>query len=247
MRNEEILVDIKNALKTEAGHDVELKFNETTGDYEFEDKADTDYGTVCYLIALNTMVKLNKLQEDMGITGAQHSIITNILDILINDRILTPIEDTEDAWRFVHTFINDDKPVKAYQCKRYSALFKHVYSDGSIKYNTVSRFAYKEPNGTCFHCGMLDRIAEKYFGEIKMPYLPEKTKVFDAVTFDSETGEDGCYDTMCIYDICGKTIYLDDNENSLTKDEFLARYEKYCDIRKSNSAEIVPLDMARLK
>ena len=94
----------------------------------------------------------------------------------------------------------------------------------------------KEPNGTCFHCGMLDRIAEKYFGEIKMPYLPEKTKVFDAVTFDSETGEDGCYDTMCIYDMCGKTIYLDDSENSLTKDEFIARYEKYCDIRKSNSA-----------
>ena len=35
MRNEEILVDIKNALKTEAGHDVELKFNEITGDYQY--------------------------------------------------------------------------------------------------------------------------------------------------------------------------------------------------------------------
>lgn len=247
MTNETVLNEIMFALKNEAGHEVNLKLNETTGDYEFEDKADTDYGTVCYLIALNTMVKFNKLQEDMGITGFQHSVIAGILNTLIDDRVLAPIEDTEDAWRFAYNFTDDGKPVKVYQCKRYSALFKDVYSDGGIKYNVVSRFVYKEPNGACFHCGMLDRIAEKYFGEIKMPYLPEKTKVFDAVTFDSENGEDGCYDTMCIYDMCGKTLYLDDNENSLTKDEFLARYEKYCDIRKSKSAEIVSLDMTRLR
>ena len=245
MTNETVLNEIMIALKNEAGHEVKLKLNETTGDYEFEDKSDTEYGTVCYLIALNTMIKLNKLQQDEGITGFQHSVIASILNTLIDDRVLTPIEDTDDVWELVEGFAGESE--KTYQCKRYSALFKHVSSDNNVSYSAVGRFAYKEPNGVCFNRGMLDRIAEKYFGEIKMPYLPEKTKVFDAVTFDSETGEDGCYDTMCIYDMCGKTIYLDDNGNSLTKDEFLARDEKSCDIRKSNSAEIVPLDMARLK
>lgn len=243
MKTEIVLDEILRMLNKYdwADHDVKLKLNEETGDYEFEDKDDSNYGSICYLIALNTMAKFNKLQSSEGITGCQHEMIIDILNTLIDDRLLSPIEDTDDTWGCADSSLPYNirlNGTKSYQCKRYTSLFKDVLPDGSIHYTDSRRFTFKDSNGACFRCGTLSNIAEEYFGKITMPYLPKKSIVFDTITFDSEGGDPGCCDTICIYDMCGKSIFVDTDGNSLTKEEFLNRYEKYRKICKGTPVEL---------
>ena len=236
--NKRVLNEIRIALNKEAGHEVKLELNETTGDYEFENKSDADYGTVCYLVALNTMIKLNNLQQDAGITGFQHSVIAGILNKFVNCRVLTPIEDNDNEW--TESFKNAGNTV--YQGKRYTGIFKNVSPEGVVTYNDVNRFTFRD-NGGCFHCGTLNAIAESHYGPITLPYMPKESVMFDTVTFDSVNGNTGEFDTICVYDMCGESIYIDSDGTPLTKEEFLKRYENYCKV----CEDPVPLDTDRLK
>lgn len=252
MRSSILVEEVTRAINSKAKPEYHVKFklNEATGDYEFEDPSSVNYSSICYLIALNIVNKAVKLQSDNGITGFQHGIIARLVTELVNDRVLTPIEDKDDEWQCINEYYGEENEKTGkndYQSKRYASLFKHVSPTGEITYDDIDRFAYREEGCGCWNGSVISNIGEKLYGPITLPYMPKETIIFDAVTFDSVTARPGEYDTMCIYNAKDLTLFLDDNGNELSKDEFISRYDKYCKIANDNGYEVKTLDMNRIK
>lgn len=150
-----------------------------------------DYGCACYESAL----KAYKCLMEDGHSGMSFSITRQILNRLMRDQPLTPIEDAEDIWNFICT--NEDGS-KGYQCKRMSSLFKDVYPDGTVKYKDVDRYyvTYAENSNTTWKNGFVMRIIDELF-PITMPYIPgEPIKVVcEEFLVDPKNGD---YDTVGI-------------------------------------------------
>lgn len=150
-----------------------------------------DYGCACYESAL----KAYKCLMEDGHSGMSFSITRQILNRLMRDQPLTPIEDAEDIWNFICT--NEDGS-KGYQCKRMSSLFKDVYPDGTVKYKDVDRYyvTYAENSNTTWKNGFVMRIVDELF-PITMPYIPgEPIKVIcEEFLVDPKNGD---YDTVGI-------------------------------------------------
>lgn len=128
-----------------------------------------DYGCACYESALKAF---RSLCED-GHSGFSIGLTKAILNRLINNKPLLPIEDTDDVW----TDISDISGLKGeevnYQCKRMSSLFKYVYADGTIKYRDVDRYHGVNINNlnAPYHSGLIDTVMDKLY-PITMPYMP---------------------------------------------------------------------------
>lgn len=150
-----------------------------------------DYGCACYESAL----KAYKCLMEDGHSGMSFSITRQILNRLMRNQPLTPIEDAEDIWNFICT--NEDGS-KGYQCKRMSSLFKDVYPDGTVKYKDVDRYyvTYAENSNTTWKNGFVMRIIDELF-PITMPYIPgEPIKVVcEEFLVDPKNGD---YDTFGI-------------------------------------------------
>lgn len=127
---------------------------------------DWDYGCACYDSALKA---LKSLSED-GHSGMSISFTKHILNRLIDHKPLTPIEDTDDVWEHFHR--NTKEGYDAYQCTRMSALFKHVYDDGTVTYDDVDRVVcYDTDSDVPFSNGLSRDIVNEMF-PITMPYMP---------------------------------------------------------------------------
>lgn len=193
-----------------------------------------DYGCACYESALKAY---ECLMED-GHSGMSWNITKNILMRLMDDKPLTPIEDTEDVWNDV-TY--GDKEKNSYQCKRMSSLFKDVYPDGRIEYHDVNRVSIIDidvdnPNYS-WHNGFISRLVnEKY--PITMPYVPE-TKPYIAHCRELLTDrKNGDYDTLALLfiekpdgsidnDVCSYFKESEDGYVLISHDEYLARLDMH--------------------
>lgn len=128
-----------------------------------------DYGCACYESALKAF---HSLCED-GHSGFSIGLTKAILNRLINNKPLLPIEDTNEVW----SDISDMSGLKGeecnYQCKRMSSLFKYVYADGTVKYRDVDR--YHGVNINCpdapYHSGLINTVMDELY-PITMPYMP---------------------------------------------------------------------------
>ena len=128
-----------------------------------------DYGCACYESALKAF---HSLCED-GHSGFSIGLTKAILNRLINNKPLLPIEDTNEVW----SDISDMSGLKGeecnYQCKRMSSLFKYVYADGTVKYRDFDR--YHGVNINCpdapYHSGLIDTVMDELY-PITMPYMP---------------------------------------------------------------------------
>lgn len=146
----------------------EIEIAMKSGDYD-------DYVSECYDSALRA---LESLVSD-GHSGMSISITKHILNRFIDGKPLTPIEDTEDMWECPFTIDG----VKVYQCARMGSLFKHVYEDGSVKYNDINRVVNVDiDSGLTFHSGQCCRYIDERF-PITMPYYP-LDKPYEVVTED---------------------------------------------------------------
>jgi hypothetical protein len=126
-----------------------------------------DYGCACYESALKAY---KSLMEDEH-SGFSFGVTKNILIRLLNEKPLTPIEDTPDAWNAVTRNLSNNS--LEYQCKRMSSLFKNLYSDGSVKYHDINRtcVVYVNNPTTSWHSGFASRMIDEMF-PITMPYNP---------------------------------------------------------------------------
>lgn len=150
-----------------------------------------DYGCACYESALKAF---ESLCED-GHSGFSIGLTKNILNRLIDGKPLTPIEDTDDNWRFS---FDEEDGTKVYQCKRMGALFKHVYQDGSVTYDSNDRFVGVHVNSPniCFGAKYIRKIMEEVVGPITMPYMPESEPYYvycEDFLFDPKMGD---FDTV---------------------------------------------------
>lgn len=133
-------------------------------------KGEWDYGCACYESALKAYRSLGKV----GHSGFSIMATRGILNRLIEHKPLTPIEDTPDVWDDISE-MSDLKEEAIYQCKRMSALFKYVRSDGTIKYKDVeSYYCIDVTIRNIYHNGLVQKIMDEMF-PITMPYWAKKT------------------------------------------------------------------------
>ena len=213
-------------LAIEREHEFERKDAEEHGK-KYNTK-EFSYGWAIYKSALKAY---RSLSED-GHSGMSWSFTHEVLMRLMNDRPLTPLQGTNDEW----VKVTEDKDW--YQNRRCSSVFKHVYSDGTVKYTDNDYVVgIDDENGHTHHFGLLD--AEVYSRwPIAFPYMPYERpyKVYDR-TFDSVNAERGCFDTVACLRIeePDGTVHavnkfwkkVDDRFEEITKEEYDLRLESY--------------------
>lgn len=148
-----------------------------------------DYGCACYESALKAFKSL--LEDEHS--GMSIGFTKAILNRLIDNKPLTPIEDTEDVWRDVSNIFGYGEKRIEFQCKRMSSLFKKVSADGTVSYRDVRRFygvGNDNPN-VVYHNNLINEIMEAMF-PITMPYMPydKPFKVYtEDFLVDSKNGD----------------------------------------------------------
>lgn len=209
-----------------ARHEVELACKREAPDRK---EGKWDYGCACYESALKAY---ESLMND-GHSGMSFGFTKNILIRLMEEKPLTPIEDTPDVWNEV-TF---DEDIKDYQCKRMSSLFKKIAKDGSVTYSDVNRYYCKDmTNGATYICGLESNILNEVF-PITMPYSPHtKPYVIHTAEFLTDR-KNGDFDTKAVYCIVtpdGDKITVDryfaENGNSwqeISLEEFRKRVDMH--------------------
>lgn len=151
-----------------------------------------DYGCACYDSALKAF---ESLLGD-GHSGMSISFTKNILNRLIDEKPLTPIEDTEDMWNYIY---DKEDGGKCYQCKRMSSLFKYVAKDGSVSYSDIDRYycTNEENPHVSWHNGFVAKIYDEMY-PLTLPYMPNSRPdviVCDELLTDRKNGD---YDTIAI-------------------------------------------------
>ena len=126
-----------------------------------------DYGCSCYQSALKAYKSV--LSDDHS--GFSYGITKSILKRLLDEKPLTPIEDTEDVWGMSY---KDEDGSETFQCKRMSSLFKNIDKDGNVSYSSNHRVYCQELDNhdDTFSNGFAERFVDKLF-PITMPYYPE--------------------------------------------------------------------------
>lgn len=150
------------------------------------DEGWSDYINNC---AESAVKAFESLLED-GHSGLSITVTKDILNRLIDGKVLTPIEDTPDVWNEPNDY---GKGYKSYQCKRMSSLFKRVYDDGTIKYTDIDRYmGIPIENPKCsYTSGRIRDIVDELF-PLTMPYYPKdkKYKIYtDDFLYNKDNGD----------------------------------------------------------
>lgn len=154
-----------------------------------------DYGCSCYQSALKAY---KSLCED-GHSGFSFAATRIILENLLWEIPLTPIEDNEEDWNEVSNFYGKNNKTKEYQCKRRSSLFKTVNEYNEVSFHDNERvIGYELGDKHGFHNGLISKIVDELY-PIKLPYMPTKTpfKVYcEHFLSDKKNGD---YDMVAIF------------------------------------------------
>lgn len=177
----------KNELKL--ARENEIAQCKKEGDYH---PGDEDYGIMCY----NAAEQLLAVFEEQGHSGYSAITVCSIFERLVKGKPLTPIKDEEDQWRRAYSFKKD--PVKSYQHKRMSSLFKYVAPDSTVSYYDIDRIRAYDQNSTNFSTTHINDIVSEYF-PITFPYIGEEIKV-RLNDFDNIETENGLVDARHIID-----------------------------------------------
>ena len=132
------------------------------------DDNEWDYACTCFDSALKAF---QSLFEDNH-SGYSIAITKSILNRLIDDLPLTPIENTPDIWELAY----EVGEIKGYRCKRMGGLFKDVNPDGTVYYKDINRareYDLHSPYGVC-SCGLVNRLIDELY-PITWPYMPATT------------------------------------------------------------------------
>ena len=125
----------KNELKL--ARENEIAKCKADPDYELGDE---QYGLMCY----DAAEQLLDVFEEQGHSGYSARVVCSIFERLVKGKPLTPVTDEDDQWGERYTAEED--PVKRYQHKRMSSLFKHVDADGTVTYRDINRVRAYDPS-----------------------------------------------------------------------------------------------------
>lgn len=177
-------MDIKTWAEREAAIRIEFERKDKETDEPF-----FSYGAACVESALKAF---NCLMED-GHSGMSIGFTRAFLNRLIDGKPLTPIEDTDDVWKFCW----EHDGVKTYQCERMFSLFKDVYPDESVEYHDNDRVVCYELSAPdiSFSNGLIRKVIDEMF-PITMPYWPKDNPYKVYVEEFLTDPKNGDYDTM---------------------------------------------------
>lgn len=155
----------KNELKL--ARENEIAKCKADPDYELGDE---QYGLMCY----DAAEQLLDVFEEQGHSGYSARVVCSIFERLVKGKPLTPVTDEDDQWGERYTAEED--PVKRYQHKRMSSLFKHVDADGTVTYRDINRVRAYDPKLGVFSTRFIDNIANEYF-PFRFPYMGDTINV----------------------------------------------------------------------
>ena len=192
---------------------------------------EAQYMIACYDSALRAYEKLMK----DGHTGTSFAITRGILEKLMNEIPLIPLEDTKIMWNHAYDRENE----ATFQHKRMPSLFKTVNKKtGIVRFSDNDRILCKNPVDTSsayFHSGFITRIIDGMF-PIEFPYMPTKEKYIAYVTDFLMDPANGDFDTMNLVSVKLPTgevrpinlYYKEENGrwSLITQDEWIGRKKK---------------------
>ena len=195
---------------------------------------DFSYGGAIYESALKAYKSLLK----DGHSGMSWAFTTNVLDRMMQHKVLTPLQGTDDEWR--ESEIRNEDGTVDYQNVRQTSLFKHVHPDGTVTYNDIDRAVCvdAEDKHDIHHFSLCTKVVDEMF-PIEFPYMPgnKSYRVVDRIF--SSTGKHGEFDTVGILRVeCpdGEVKLVDryykEGEKewiAIGKDEFELRLQSYKD------------------
>ncbi len=126
------------------------------------------YDQHCHKSALKAFKSLCEDEHSMF----SINVTMNILNRLYKKLPLSEVNGGEDEWTVIESY--GDRVT--YQNKRYSSLFKDVFSDGKINYTDVQRAIVVDiDNQSDMWSGWESYILDELF-PIKLPYYPDMNK-----------------------------------------------------------------------
>ena len=192
---------------------------------------EAQYMIDCYDSALKAYEKIAK----DGYSGASFTITRGILEKLMYEIPLMPIEDKEIMWDYIYNCENE----ATFQHKRMPSLFKMVNKEtGIIRFSDNDRILCKNPVDTSsayFSNSFITKIIDGMF-PIEFPYMPTKEKYIAYVTEFLMDPANGDFDTMNLVSIKLPTgeirpinlHYKEENGrwSLITLDEWIGRKKK---------------------
>lgn len=201
---------------------------------------DAMYGIECYKSAYKAF---RSLALD-GHSGLSIRITQKILNRLIDCKPLTAIEDSPEVWKRCEDIHYESKGIKeVYQCVRYGSLFKHVYKDGTVKYEDIDRVVIKKANDAednivwvdnekrTYSRGLVRSILDDLF-PITMPYIPPDNPYICYVNEYLTDRKNGYIDTLSFQKVIspdgeqiviGKYYKVEDDIQEIDIQEFINR------------------------
>ena len=192
---------------------------------------EAQYMIACYDSALRAYEKL--INDDH--TGMSFATTRGILENLMYEIPLMPIEDKEIMWNHVNHCGNES----VFQHKRMLSLFKMVNEKtGAVKFSDNNRILCKNLLGTdsaYFYSNFITKIIDGMF-PIEFPYMPTKEKYVAYVTEFLMDPANGDFDTMNLVSVKLPTgevhqinlYYKEVNSRwvQITQDEWIGRKKK---------------------
>lgn len=192
---------------------------------------EAQYMIACYDSALRAYEKLTK----DGHSGTSFTITRGILEKLMYEIPLMPIEDKEIMW--THVYYLDNESVFLH--KRMPSLFKMVNKKtGIIRFSDNDRILCKNllgPDSAYFYNNFITRIIDGMF-PIEFPYMPTREKYIVYVTEFLMDPANGDFDTMNLVSVKLPTgevrpinlYYKEENGrwSLITQDEWIGRKKK---------------------
>ena len=192
---------------------------------------EAQYMIACYDSALRAYEKL--INDDH--TGMSFATTRRILENLMYEIPLMPIEDKEIMWNHVDHCGNES----VFQYKRMPSLFKMVNKKtGAVKFSDNNRVLCKnllDTDSAYFYNGFISRVIDGMF-PIEFPYMPTKEKYVAYVTEFLMDPANGDFDTMNLVSVKlpngdARSInlyYKEENSRwvQITQDEWIGRKKK---------------------
>lgn len=192
---------------------------------------EAQYMIACYDSALRAYEKLMK----DGHSGTSFAITRGILEKLIYEIPLTPVEDKEIMWKYSYNHENE----VVFQHKRMPSVFKMVNKQtGTVKFSDNDRILCKNllgPDSAYFYNNFISRIIDGMF-PIEFPYMPTREKYIVYVTEFLMDPANGDFDTMNLVSVKLPTgevrpinlYYKEENGRWLliTQNEWIGRKKK---------------------
>lgn len=192
---------------------------------------EAQYMIACYDSALRAYEKL----INDGHTGTSFAITRDILEKLMHEIPLAPVEDKEIMWNYTHS--NENEAV--FQHKRMPSVFKMVNKKtGAVKFSDRDRILCKNLLGTdsaYFYSNFITKIIDGMF-PIEFPYMPTKEKCIAYVTEFLMDPANVDFDTINLVSVKLPTgdarplnlYYKEENSRwvQITQDEWIGRKKK---------------------